>query len=125
MAKVPSVGLTVTGIPVNAAIKAGSLVGISAGKMVLANAAVAGQVKALGVAAASYRVGDVGAIHVMAEVDGFEGLTVGDPQYLAEDGSGGVQAAAPVGAGKLSQVVGFAVAADRVAFVFQDAGVVL
>ncbi len=118
-------GLTVTGVPVNAAIKAGSLVGISAGKMVLANAAVAGQARALGVAAASYQVGDVGAMHVLAEVDGFVGLTVGDPQYLAEDGSGGVQAAVPVGVGKLSQVVGFAVAGDRVAFVFQDAGVVL
>ena len=125
MGKVPSVGLTVTGIPVNAAIKAGDLVGISGGKMVPALAAVAGQVKALGIAAASYSVGDTGAIHVVAEVDGFAGLVAGDAQYLSETAAGTVQAAAPVGVGKLSQVAGFAVASDRVVFVFQDAGVVL
>ena len=125
MGKVPSVGLTVTGIPVNAAVKAGDLVGITAGKMVLALASVAGQVKALGVAAASYGVGDLGAMHAMAEVDGFAGLVVGDPQYLSETVAGGVQAAAPVGIGKLKQVVGFGVFADGMMFVFQDAGVVL
>jgi hypothetical protein len=125
MTKVPNVGLTVTGIPVNAAIKPGDLVGISGGKMVLATAAVgAGQVKALGVAAASYRAGDPGAIHAMAEVDGFADLTPGDPASLSIATPGGIQAAAPEVAGQLVQVVGFAVAATRVAFVFQDAGVV-
>jgi hypothetical protein len=126
MGKVPSVGLTVSGIPVNDAIKAGDLVGISGGKMVRALAAAGGsQVKARGVAAASYRAGDTGSLHTMAEVDGFSGLAIGDSQYLHESMAGDIQPAAPVGAGKLSQAVGFAVAADRVMFVFQDAGVVL
>ena len=125
MAKVATTGLTVSGVPYGESVAAGELVGWSASKLVRAFGGVSGPVPAVGVAAATYKNGDVGAMHLICQVAGFSGLVVGAAQYLSVTAAGGVQSSEPVGAGELKQVVGYAVAADRVMVVLQDAGVLV
>ncbi len=122
--KVATAGLTVNGVPYGGSVKAGDLVGWSSGKLVRAYGA-AGAVPAVGVAGASYKNGDTGAMHLICEVSGFSGLLVGGVQYLSLSEEGGIQPEEPSGAGVLKQVVGYAVAPDRIAVVLQDAGVML
>ncbi len=115
-------GATVGGIPVGEAIKAGDLVGFSGGQMVRAIGAAGGVVVAVGIAAASYRAGDTGAMHLMGEISGFSALAIGDAQYLSLVDAGEIQSDLPAGAGNYRQLVGYAVAADRVAMTIPDHG---
>jgi len=125
MVKVATTGLTVSSVPYGESVVAGDLVGWSDGKLVRACGAAGAVVQAAGVAAASYKSGDKGAMHLMGEIAGFSGLTPGATQYLSISTPGGVQSATPSGSGNLKQIVGYAVAADRVAIVLRDAGTTL
>ena len=125
MGKGVMAGVTVSGVPFGENVKAGDLVGWSGGKLMRASGSAGNPIAAVGVAAASYKNGETGSMHLTGEVSGFAGLGVGDTQYLSLTTSGGVQAAAPSGTGNLKQAVGFAVAADRVAVVIRDGGTYL
>ncbi len=117
MGKLVRGGLTVPDVPYGDSVKAGDLVGWSAGKLVRASGNAGAPIEAAGIAAASYRSGDVGSMHLMGEVGGFAGLTPGETEYLSLTTPGGIQSTYPSGVGSVLQVVGFAVAADRVAVV--------
>lgn len=126
MAKtIGSAGLTIGGVTYGESVRAGDLVGWSSGKLVLASGAAGFVVPAVGVAAAAYDDGETGAFHQLAEVSGYSGLTVGADQYLSVSEGGAIQGTAPNGVGEHKQVVGYAVAADRLAVVLQDAGVLV
>ncbi len=125
MGKAVTAGLTISGVPYGEDVRAGDLVGWSGGKLVRAIGSAGGPVSAVGIAAASYKSDEVGAMHRMGEVSGFAGLAAGDTQYLSLATPGGIQAAVPAGVGNLKQVVGYAVAADRVAVAIRDEGVYL
>lgn len=125
MAKVATTDLTVSGVPFGEEVTAGDLVGWSNNQLMLASGAAGAAIAAAGVAAAAYKSGDRGAIHLLGEVSGFTGLTVGTTLYLSLDVPGSVQAMAPSGPGNLKQVVGYAVAPDRIVFMPQDRGTVL
>ena len=125
MAKVATTGLTVSGVPYGEEVTAGDLVGWNNNQLVLACGAMGFVVPAVGMAAASYGSGDLGAMHLLGEISGFTGLTVGETQYLSLDTPGGIQSAVPSGAGNLKQAVGYAVAPDRIVFAPQDMGTVL
>lgn len=116
MGKVPVAVLTVTGVPVGESVVAGDLVGFDTAehKLVRAYGGSGGPVPAVGVAAAAYQAGDEGAFHLVGEVSGLVGLTVGAVVYLSLTAAGGTQSGTPSGAGNLKQVVGRAVAADRI-----------
>lgn len=125
MAKVASTALTVSDVPFGEGVTVGGLVGWSNNQLALANGAVGSTIPAVGIAAATYKSGDRGAIHLMGEISGFAGLTVGATQYLSLDVPGGVQEAEPAGPGNLKQIVGFALAPDRIAFIPEGRGTVL
>lgn len=125
MAKVATAGLTISGVPYGENVMAGELVGWSANKLVRAFGSVGEMIPAVGVAAASYRDGEMGAMHLMCEVAGLSSLTIGAAQYLSTSTAGSIQSVVPSGAGNFKQTVGYAIAADRVAVVLQDAGVTL
>ncbi|MGI5837106.1 MAG: hypothetical protein ACOX87_11570 [Chloroflexota bacterium] len=125
MAKVATTGLTLTNVPFGEAVTVGELVGWSDNRLVLANGAVGSVVPAVGIAAATYKEDELGAIHLLGEISGFSGLTVGSTLYLSLDFPGTVQETEPTGPGNLKQVVGFAVAPDRIAFVPEGMGTVL
>lgn len=125
MGKVASTGLTVSGVTFGEAVTAGDLVGWSGGQVVPALGMAGSVVPAVGVAAASYRAGEKGAYHLRCELSGLTGLAAGATQYLSVSTPGAMQSGVPSGAGNFKQAVGYAVAADRMVCVFQDAGVTL
>ncbi|MGE5617668.1 MAG: hypothetical protein ACM3US_00245 [Sphingomonadaceae bacterium] len=109
MAKVATTGLTVSGVPFGEDVRAGDLVGWSNGRLVRAFGGAGSPIPAVGVAAAAYKDGDTGALHLMGEVSGFVDLVEGDVQYLSITTPGDVQSTPPSGMGNLKQVVGCAV----------------
>ena len=125
MAKVATTGLTISGVPYGEDVKAGDLVGWSLGKLMLACGAAVNPIPAVGVAAAAYRSGEVGAVHLGGEVSGFTNLGVGDTQYLSLTNPGTIQATPPSGSGNLMQVVGYGVSLTRLAVVIRDWGTYL
>ncbi len=125
MGKVVSAGLTISGLPYGDIVQAGDLVGWSGGQLVKACGVAGDPIPAVGIAAAGYRPGDVGAMHLMGVVSGFASLGEGNTQYLSLSVAGGVQQTIPSGAGALKQVVGFAVAPDQIAMVLRDEGVLM
>jgi len=125
VAKTPTTCLTISDVPFGEEVTAGELVGWSNNQLVLACGALGTTIAAAGVAAAAYKSGDRGAIHLVAEISGFAGLDAGATQYLSLDTPGGIQSALPAGAGNLKQVVGYAAAPDRIAFIPEVGGTVL
>jgi len=122
MGKGVMAGPTVSDVPYGEDVRAGDLVGWSGGKLVRACGSAGNPISAVGIAAASYKDGETGAMHLAGEVSGFAGLAVGSVQYLSLTTPGSVQATLPTGTGNLRQAVGFAVAVDRVAVVIRDGG---
>ena len=91
-----------------AAIATSGMARNSSGTVALALAAVAAQVvPCTGFLPYPVNSGDACTLVREGKVVGASGLTPGDPVYLGET-AGAVQAAAPVGAGKVVQVVGVA-----------------
>ena len=88
---VEKAGLVITGLPVGGDVSAGDLVGWSSQTVVRATGASGSVVPAIGVAMASYRAGDRGAIALSAEVSGFSGLSYGQSQYLSTSSAGASQ----------------------------------
>ncbi|MHB0869801.1 MAG: hypothetical protein ACYC66_14130 [Chloroflexota bacterium] len=125
MSRVATTGLTISGVPYGENVRAGDLVGWNSGKLMRACGMVGNVVPAVGVAAASYKNGDEGALHLMSEVSGLADLAEGDTQYLSLSAPGDVQSTVPTGMGNLKQAVGYAVAPDRIAVVIRDEGTVL
>ena len=125
MAKVVTTGLTISGVTFGEGVTAGDLVGWAVDQLVPAFGAIGTTIPAVGVAAATYKPGDTGAIHLMGEISGLSGLSVGATLYLSLDVPGGIQMVEPAGPGNLKQVIGYAVAPDRIVFAPQGAGTVL
>jgi hypothetical protein len=122
MAKVATTGLTISNVPYGEAVKTGELVGWSNGKLVRACGSGSTPIPAVGIAAASYRDGEFGAMHLAGEIGGFANLAVGDTQYLSLSIAGDIQSAPPSGAGNLMQAVGYAVAPNRLVIAIRDGG---
>lgn len=125
MSKVVTAGLTVAGVPYGEDVRAGDLVGWSGGRLVRACGSAGNPVPAVGIAAASYKADESGAMHLVGEISGLSGLTVGGMQYLSLSTPGSIQGSVPSGTGNLKQAVGYAVAGDRVAVVIRDQGTYL
>ncbi|HEX2922695.1 MAG TPA: hypothetical protein VHS28_01555 [Chloroflexota bacterium] len=122
MAKGVTTGLTIANVPFGDTVKAGDLVGWSNGKLVRACGVSSGPIPTIGVAAASYQSDELGAVHLAGEVSGFTDLVAGDTQYLSLSTPGDIQSIPPSGAGSLMQVVGYAVASDRLIVAIRDGG---
>jgi hypothetical protein len=103
-------------LPANTTVTAGRLVGLvnSAGvlKTAHASAAVAGQLRAIGWAMENIAAGSPGVIALLSGYNNnVTGLTPAQTYWLSDVTPGGIVAAPPVGAGKLSQEVGVGLSA--------------
>jgi hypothetical protein len=106
-------------LPANTTVTAGRLVGLvnSAGvlKTAHASAAVAGQLRAIGWAMENIAAGSLGVIALLSGYNNnVTGLTPAQTYWLSDVTPGGIVAAPPVGAGKLSQEVGVGLSAVEI-----------
>lgn len=103
------------------AISAGQIIGFIVDVGVLkarkANAAAGSVVRAWGWSPNAVTAGSKGIFRLLDGYQGsYAGLTVGQMYWLSESSPGGIQNAAPVGAGKLSQEIGVALSATELLF---------
>lgn len=122
MTKVVTTGLTISNVLYGEPVQAGELVGWRNGRLVRACAVATDPIPAVGVAAASYRANELGAMHLSGEVSGFDNLAVGASQYLSQYAPGDIQSVSPTDPGSLLQLVGYAVAPDRLVVAIRDWG---
>ena len=110
-------------------VKAGDLVGFSAGKLVPAVGASGFYTPARGVALTSGRAGEKVAMALRGEVAGLSGLPQrGGAVYVSENVGGGISGSEPASGGSWSQRVGWTADGEaagggtRVVVTFQDDG---